>query len=62
MYSRGGEGPSVRFVAAGEEDPLDVADDEVDRLLDAGWDPQHVALLTTGHRHPIQVERTDFHD
>ena len=27
-----------------------------------GWDPCHVALLTTGHRHPIQVERTDFHD
>ena len=24
--------------------------------------PRHVALLTTGHRHPIQVERTDFHD
>ena len=62
MYSRGGDGPAVRFVDAGDEDPLDVADDEVDRLLDAGWDPQHVALLTTGHRHPIQVERTDFHD
>lgn len=62
MYSRGGEGPSVRFVDVGEEDPLDVADDQVDQLLDAGWDPQHVALLTTGHRHPIQVERTDFHD
>jgi hypothetical protein len=52
----------VRFLDAGGEDPLDVADDEVDRLLDSGWDPQHVALLTTGHRHPIQVERTDFHD
>lgn len=62
MYSRGGEGPSVRFIDVGDDDPLDVADDEVDRLLDAGWDPQHVALLTTGHRHPIQVERTDFHD
>lgn len=62
MYSRGGEGPSVRFVDVAEEDPLDVADDQVDQLLDAGWDPQHVALLTTGHRHPIQVERTDFHD
>ncbi len=56
-----------RAVASGSstratDDPLDVADDEVDRLLDAGWDPCHVALLTTGHRHPIQVERTDFHD
>lgn len=62
MYSRGGDGPAVRFLDSAGEDPLDVADDEVDRLLDGGWDPQHVALLTTGHRHPIQVERTDFHD
>jgi hypothetical protein len=62
MYSRGGDGPAVRFLDAAGEDPLDVADDEVDRLLEGGWDPQHVALLTTGHRHPIQVERTDFHD
>ena len=62
MYSRGGDGPTVRFLDASEQDPLDVADDEVDRLLDGGWDPKHVALLTTGHRHPIQVERTDFHD
>jgi hypothetical protein len=62
MYARGGEGPAVRFLDASGQDPLDVADDEVDRLLDAGWEPRHVALLTTGHRHPIQVERTDFHD
>ncbi|MCF6376435.1 NERD domain-containing protein [Nocardioides KLBMP 9356] len=62
MYSRGGDGPSVRFVDAGDEDPIDVADDEVDRLLDGGWDARHIALLTVGHRHPIQVERTDFHD
>ncbi|TGN63885.1 DUF2075 domain-containing protein [Nocardioides eburneiflavus] len=62
MYSRGGDGPAVRFLDVAGDDPLDVADDEVDRLLDNGWDPQHVALLTTGHRHPIQVERTDFHD
>ncbi len=61
MYSRGGDGPSVRFVDVGDSDPLEVADEEVDRLLDT-WDPCHVALLTTGHRHPIQVERTDFHD
>ena len=38
------------------------ADDEVDALLDEGWEPRNIALLTTGHRHPIQVERTAFHD
>jgi hypothetical protein len=62
MYARGGEGPDVRFVAASPEDALGVADDEVEALLDAGWKPENVCLLTTGHRHPVQVERTDFHD
>ena len=62
MYARGGDGPAVRFVPSSSDDALSVADDEIDRLLDAGWKPEHVCLLTTGHRHPIQVERTDFHD
>ena len=61
MYSRGGDGPDVRFVASASEDALDAADDEVDRLLDEGWDPARVCLLTTGHRHPVQQEQTDFH-
>ncbi len=52
-------GGAVR--AASATRPVDVADDEVDALLDDGWDPSNIALLTTGHRHPIQVERTDFH-
>jgi hypothetical protein len=61
MYSRGGDGPSVRLVPASADDALAVADDEVDALLDAGWAPGNIALLTTGHRHPIQQERTEFH-
>jgi hypothetical protein len=62
MYSRGGEGVAVRFVPASPDDALAVADDEVDALLEEGWKPENVCLLTTGKRHPIQVERTDFHD
>ena len=62
MYASGGEGPSVRFVAASAEDALEAADDEVDRLLDEGWAPGNICLLTTGHRHPVQTERTAFHD
>ena len=62
MLSRGGHGPAVRFSEAPPNDAIEVADDEVDRLLIDGWEPRHVALLTTGHRHPVQVERTDFHD
>ena len=62
MYSRGGHGPAVRFVPATQDDAVEVADDAVDALLESGWEPRNVALLTTGHRHPVQVERTDFHD
>jgi hypothetical protein len=62
MYARGGDGPEVRFVSASPEDALSVADDEVEALLDTGWKPDNVCLLTTGHRHPVQLERTEFHD
>ncbi|WP_141014435.1 nuclease-related domain-containing DEAD/DEAH box helicase [Nocardioides sambongensis] len=61
MYARGGEGPEVRFVPATADQALAKADDEVDRLLDEGWDPGRVALITTGHRHPVQVEVTERH-
>ncbi len=60
MYSRGGTGVDVRFVPASSPDEVvDIADEQVDVLLEAGWKPQHVALITTGSRHPVQVEQTD---
>jgi hypothetical protein len=55
MYARGGEGPGVTFVEATTEESVDVADDQVDPLLESGWRPEDVALLTTGARHPEQV-------
>jgi hypothetical protein len=61
MYSRGGDGPAVRFVASTAEDAVDAADEVIDGLLNDGWKPEHIALLTTGHRHPVQLERTSFH-
>ncbi|GAB2899797.1 NERD domain-containing protein [Neomicrococcus lactis] len=42
---------------------LDVADDQIEKLLGAGWEPGDVALLTTGRRHPehdAQVKRDGF--
>lgn len=37
-----------------------MADDVVDEYLRADtWDTSHLALLTTGRRHPVQVERQD---
>ncbi len=62
MYSRGGDGPAVTFVSSSLDHVLEAADDQVDQLLSSGWEPRHIALLTTGQRHPVQVERTAFHD
>lgn len=56
MRLMGGSGPEVSFVAAAPDDALQVCDDQVEALLDEGWLPQHIALLTTGHRHPQQIE------
>lgn len=56
MYARGGAGPAVRFVPAPVEKAVDVADEEVIRLLDEeGWEPGRIALVTTGARHYAQV-------
>jgi superfamily I DNA/RNA helicase len=57
MSAAGSDGPPVRFIPCATEDAVGVADDEADRLLDEGWPTEHVALLTTGSRHPVQVER-----
>ncbi|GAB2755509.1 ATP-binding domain-containing protein [Nocardioides salsibiostraticola] len=61
MQPRGGEGADVGFVAASSDEALDVADDQVEQLLDQGWDPAKICLLTTGHRHPEQKAQVDRH-
>lgn len=50
-------GEPVRFVDVDPEDVLGRADDAVEALIGEGWDPGRIALLTTGHRHPEQVNR-----
>lgn len=57
MHPKGGDGAEVTFIACARQDVVDVADEQVDRLLESGWEPEHVALLTMGSRHPIQMER-----
>ena len=59
MHLRGGVGADVRFVACPRDEAIGKADDQVDLLLEQGWQPQHVALLTMGSRHPAQVERQE---
>lgn len=57
MRFLGGEGPAVTFVACSRADALDAGDDQIDALLEQGWRPEDLALLTTGSRHPEQAER-----
>lgn len=57
MRLLGGEGPEVRFVPCDADEALGVGDDQVEALLEEGWRPEDVALLTTGSRHPEQVAR-----
>ena len=57
MQLRGGNGPEVEFVRCSAADALDTADEQVDRLLELGWKSNEVMLLTTGKRHPVQIER-----
>jgi hypothetical protein len=57
MRFLGGEGPAVSFVACSREDALSVGDDQIEALLEEGWRPEDLALLTTGGRHPEQTER-----
>lgn len=59
MQLRGGPGTDVRFVPCRTGEAIGTADDHVDLLLADGWQPQHVALLTMGSRHPAQVERQE---
>ncbi|RZU32472.1 nuclease-related domain-containing DEAD/DEAH box helicase [Blastococcus saxobsidens] len=57
MRIRGQAGVPVRFVQCASEDAVGAADDVADGLLEEGWPPESVALLTTHRRHPVQVER-----
>jgi hypothetical protein len=59
MRSLGGDGPNVALVACLREDAMDAGGDQIDKLLDDGWRPEDVALLTTGSRHPEQVARQE---
>ncbi|MCS6710809.1 NERD domain-containing protein [Brachybacterium sp. EF45031] len=48
------EGSPVRFIACPTESAVSTADDCVDLLIEDGWEPGEIALLTTGRRHPEQ--------
>ncbi len=53
----GGDGAPVTFIPCPASDVIACADDQAVALLDEGWDARDVALLTTRHRHPVQLEQ-----
>jgi ATP:corrinoid adenosyltransferase len=59
LRPRGLEGPQVRLLECPTDDVIGCADDAVDALLDEGWEPGQVVLLTTHHRHPEQRNAVD---
>lgn len=59
LRPRGLDGPPVRLVECPNEDVVGCADDAVEALLEEGWEPGQVALLTTQHRHPEQRNAVD---
>jgi hypothetical protein len=59
LRPRGHDGPLVRLVECTAAEVISCADDAVDALIDEGWNPGHIALLTTHHRHPEQKQAVD---
>ncbi|HJF50555.1 MAG TPA: ATP-binding domain-containing protein, partial [Brachybacterium paraconglomeratum] len=53
-------GAPVRYLPSSAEDAVATADDAVEQLMDEGWEPGQIALLTTGSRHPVQKEQVEL--
>lgn len=56
----GGEGAAVQVVPCRTEDAVQTADEVAVDLIEQGWEPGQVAVLTTWHRHPVHAERVRF--
>lgn len=57
LFASAFDGPAVRFVPCAAADAVARADDVIDELIDEGWQPADLALLTTQSRHPEQINR-----
>ena len=57
VTARGGSAFPVRFVPCAASDVVPTADAVAEDLFESGgWLPEHIALLTTAHRHPVQAD------
>ncbi|MDQ3734578.1 MAG: NERD domain-containing protein [Actinomycetota bacterium] len=57
MKLRGGNGAPVRFIQCSAQNATRTADGAIETLLEAGWPPDTLALLTTGTPHDYQREQ-----
>ena len=48
------DGPPVTWVESSTDDSVNAANKEVAKLIDQGWSPGDICVLTTGSRHEIQ--------
>lgn len=55
------EGAPVRYLESTSQEAIATADDVVESLMDEGWEPGQIALLTTRSRHPVQKEQIDLY-
>ncbi len=55
----GMDGPRVRFMPCSSSQAIQTADDAAVALLDEGWQPRDVVLLTTNHRHPVHRDQVE---
>lgn len=53
------DGVPVRYVESTNENAIEIADEVVNQLLNDGWAPGDICVLTTGSRHPIQREKAE---
>jgi len=53
------DGPPVQWVETTTEEAETAADKEVERLIQLGWKPGDICVLTTGSRHTIQRQDGD---
>lgn len=54
-------GAPVRYVQSTSQEAVAAADDVVEKLMDEGWEPGDIALLTTRSRHPVQKEQIELY-
>lgn len=50
------DGPTTRFVETSRSDAVEVAGEILEELIEEGWQKRDICLLTTGSRHPKQIQ------